>query len=84
MRSLKFRAKTSDSGYHGTSVDAGYYVTLAANVFSEFSYNKYEEGKGGIQIIDTSSADSASLHPDAAGISNRNHTVTVSLQYRLV
>ncbi|ADP13298.1 outer membrane protease (plasmid) [Erwinia sp. Ejp617] len=82
MRSLTFREKTSDSRYYGASVDAGYYVTRNAKVFAEFSYSKYEEGKGGTQIIDTISGDSASLDGDAAGISNKNYTATVGLQYR--
>ncbi|MCK8248906.1 protease, partial [Erwinia amylovora] len=45
---------------------------------------KYEDGKGGLQIIDTRSAHSASLRPDAAVIYYLNLTVTVSLLYRLV
>ncbi|WP_313685608.1 omptin family outer membrane protease [Pantoea sp.] len=82
LRELTFREKTSNSRYYGASVDAGYYVTENAKVFAEFTYSKYEEGKGGTQVIDTPTGESASFGGDAAGISNKNYTVTVGLQYR--
>ncbi|WP_428944823.1 omptin family outer membrane protease [Pantoea sp. FN060301] len=82
MRDLTFREKTSNSRYYGASVDAGYYVTANAKVFTEFTYSKYEEGKGGTQVIDTVTGQSASYGGDAAGISNKNYTVTLGLQYR--
>ncbi len=82
MRDLTFREKTSSSRYYGASIDAGYYVTPQAKVFAEFTYSKYEEGKGGTEMIDTTSGESASFGGDAAGISNKNYTVTAGLQYR--
>lgn len=82
MRDLTFREKTSNSRYYGTSIDAGYYVTPHAKVFAEFAYSSYEEGKGGTQIIDNNSGESGSIGGDAAGISNKNYTLTAGLQYR--
>ncbi|MDK9364502.1 omptin family outer membrane protease [Lelliottia wanjuensis] len=82
MRDLTFREKTSNSRYYGASVDAGYYVTPHAKVFAEFSYSNYQEGKGGTQIIDNNSGESGSIGGDAAGISNKNYTITAGLQYR--
>lgn len=82
MRELTFREKSTNSRYYGTSVDAGYYITPHAKVFTEFTYSKYEEGKGGTQIIDTYSGESASIGGDAAGIENKNYTITAGLQYR--
>lgn len=82
MRDLTFREKTSNSRYYGAAVDAGYYVTEHAKVFAEFTWSKYEEGKGGTQVIYTPTGESASYGGDAAGISNKNYTVTVGLQYR--
>lgn len=82
MRDLTFREKTSGSRYYGTVINAGYYVTPNAKVFAEFTYSKYDEGKGGTQIIDKNSGDSVSIGGDAAGISNKNYTVTAGLQYR--
>jgi len=82
MRDLTFREKTSSSRYYGASIDAGYYVTPQAKVFAEFAYSRFEEGKGGTQIIDTNSGESASIGGDAAGISNNSYTVTAGLQYR--
>ncbi|HEY4437565.1 MAG TPA: omptin family outer membrane protease [Lelliottia sp.] len=82
MRDLTFREKTSNSRYYGASVDAGYYVTPHAKVFAEFAYSNYQEGKGGTQIIDNNSGESGSIGGDAAGISNKNYTITAGLQYR--
>lgn len=82
MRELTFREKSTNSRYYGTSVDAGYYITSHAKVFAEFTYSKYEEGKGGTQIIDTNSGESGSIGGDAAGIANKNYTITAGLQYR--
>lgn len=48
----------------------------------KFAYSKYEEGKGGTQIIDKTSGDTAYFGGDAAGIANNNYTVTAGLQYR--
>lgn len=82
MRDLTFREKTTNSRYYGASIDAGYYVTPQAKVFAEFAYSSYEEGKGGTQMIDTTRGESDSIGGDAAGISNRNYTLTAGLQYR--
>lgn len=82
MRDLTFREKTTNSRYYGASVDAGYYVTPHAKVFAEFAYSNYQEGKGGTQIIDNNSGESGSIGGDAAGISNKNYTITAGLQYR--
>ncbi len=82
MRKLTFREKTENSRYYGASIDAGYYITSNAKIFAEFAYSKYEEGKGGTQIIDKTSGDTAYFGGDAAGIANNNYTVTAGLQYR--
>lgn len=82
MRNLTFRERSTKSRYYGTSVDAGYYITPNTKVFTEFTYSKYKEGKSGTQIIDTSSGESTYLSGDAAGISNKNYTITAGLQYK--
>ncbi|EBI9371193.1 omptin family outer membrane protease PgtE [Salmonella enterica] len=82
MRKLTFREKTENSRYYGASIDAGYYITSNAKIFAEFAYSKYEEGKGGTQIIDKTSGYTAYFGGDAAGIANNNYTVTAGLQYR--
>ncbi len=79
---MTFREKTASARYYGASVDAGYYVTPNAKVFAEFTYSKYEEGKGGTQIFDNVSGQSGTIDGDAAGIANHNYTVTAGLQYR--
>ncbi|MDI5829509.1 omptin family outer membrane protease, partial [Salmonella enterica subsp. enterica serovar Kentucky] len=42
------------------------YITSNAKIFAEFAYSKYEEGKGGTQIIDKTSGDTAYFGGDAA------------------
>ncbi|ELY4777089.1 omptin family outer membrane protease Cpa [Cronobacter turicensis] len=82
MRDLTFREKSNDSRYYGLAVDAGYYVLPNTKVFAEFSYNKYEEGKSGTQMIDNAAGTSFSDEGDAAGLQNKNYTVTAGVQYR--
>lgn len=82
MRDLTFREKTSGSRYYGVFVDTGYDITRNTEIFAEFAYNKYEEAKGGTQIIDKVSGAALSIGGDAAGISNSNYAVTVGLKYR--
>lgn len=82
MRELTFREKTTRSRYYGASVDAGYYVTANARVFAELTYSKYEENKGSTQLTDNASGESYSVEGDAAGIANKNYTITAGLQYR--
>jgi plasminogen activator len=82
MRDMTFREKTSGSNYYSASVDAGYYVTPNAKVFTEFTWSKYSQSKGGTQIIDRVSGQSSHEPGDAAGIENKNYSVTAGLQYR--
>lgn len=82
MRDLTFREKTSGSNYYSASVDVGYYVTPNAKVFTEFTWSKYSQGKGGTEIIDRVSGESGHLGGDAAGIENKNYSLTAGLQYR--
>lgn len=82
LRDLSFRDKSTRSRYYGTSVDAGYYITPNTKIFAEFTWSKYEEGKGSTQIIDSSNGSSSSIGGDASGIANKNYTITAGLQYR--
>ena len=60
MRELTFE-KSTNSRYYGTSVDAGYYITPHAKVFTEFTYSKYEEGKEAPDYWIPYSGESASI-----------------------
>ncbi|WP_348253622.1 omptin family outer membrane protease, partial [Salmonella enterica] len=74
--------KLENSRYYGAPIDPGYYFTTNAKIFPEFAYSKYEEGKGGTQIIHKTSGNTAYFGGDAAGIATNNYTVTAGLQYR--
>lgn len=82
MRNLSFSEKNSGSNYYSASVDVGYYVTNNVKVFTEFTWNKYSQGKGGMQIIDHQSGKSDYEGGDAAGLENKNYSFTAGLQYR--
>lgn len=82
MRDLTFRDKSANSRYYGTTVDAGYYIAPNVKVFAEFAWSKYEEGKGSTQVIDNISGQTSSIGGEAAGIANKNYTITAGMQYR--
>ncbi|NMP27521.1 omptin family outer membrane protease [Rahnella sp. SAP-1] len=81
-RSLTFRENTYRSRYYSVTLDAGYYVTPNAKVFTELSLSQYTQGKGGIHMINQQSGESQYLGGDAAGIANKNYSITAGLQYR--
>lgn len=82
MRNLTFREKANDSNYYSTSVDVGYFVTPNAKVFAEFTWNKYDQGKGGSLVINRVNGESSHQGGDVAGIENKNYSVTTGIQYR--
>ncbi|MFC3395556.1 omptin family outer membrane protease [Brenneria rubrifaciens] len=82
MRELTFRDNAVNSKYYSATVDAGYYITPAAKVFTEFSISKFSQGKGGTQIIDNDAGENEYIGGDAAGIANINYGVSVGVQYR--
>lgn len=81
-RDLTFREKTSGSNYYSASLDVGYYVTPNTKVFTEFTWSKYSQGKGGAQMIDNVSGESIHEGGEVAGIENKNYSLTAGLQYR--
>lgn len=81
-RHLTFRDNTSRSNYYSASVDAGYYITPDTKVFTEFTWSKYSQGKGGAQVIDRVSGESGYVGGDVAGIENKNYSLAAGLQYR--
>ncbi|VUS85810.1 omptin family outer membrane protease [Klebsiella pasteurii] len=81
-RQLTFHEKTTNSRYYGVSFDVGYYVTPNTKIYTEFTYNKYSEGKGASNEINNISGLTTLYDGDAAGISNKNYTITTGLKYR--
>lgn len=82
LRDITFHEKTNNSRYYSATIDAGYYVTPNAKIYTELSLSKYEEGKGGSEIINRTTGEKAYLGGDAAGIENMNYTVSVGMQYQ--
>ena len=81
-RDLTFREKTKGSNYYSASLDVGYYITPNTKVFTEFTWSKYSQGKGGTQIINNLSGESSYDGGNSAGIENKNYSFTAGLQYR--
>ncbi|QGU17501.1 omptin family outer membrane protease [Leclercia sp. 119287] len=82
-RQFTYRDEANNADYYAAMVDVGYYVTPNAKVFAEFSWTRYDEGKGGTEIRDNLlGGPSLYVHGDAAGIENENYVFVVGLQYR--
>lgn len=81
-RYITFRDKTRNSKYYAATFDVGYYVTADAKIYTELTLDKYAEGRGGSQMIDTKTGESYQISGDVAGIENINYSVSVGLQYR--
>ena len=81
-RQLTFRDEGNYGRYYSVLVDIGYYLTSHARVFTALSWSKYDESRGGTQIIDQVSGDQGYIGGHAAGISNEYYMVTAGLAYR--
>lgn len=82
-RQFTFRDKANNADYYAAMVDVGYYLTPSVKLFAEFSWTRYDEGKGGTEIRDNLMDVPPMYVPgDAAGIENENYVVTIGAQYR--
>lgn len=80
MRQMTFREKIRNSSYYSVSLDAGYYVTPHARLFTELGYSLYKQGKGGMDMFSANS--SSHDYGNVAGIANKNYSLSVGLNYR--
>ncbi|MDC9594740.1 omptin family outer membrane protease [Xenorhabdus sp. IM139775] len=81
MRRLTLPQKSDKVHYYGASVDAGYYLTQNAKLYTAFTWNKYREGKGKTKFIYSDTGYVADLGDDSIGIENRNYSIDLGLQY---
>ncbi|MDC9590805.1 omptin family outer membrane protease [Xenorhabdus sp. XENO-10] len=82
LRDLTARNKTSKSHYYSATINAGYYVTPNTKVFTEFSWNKFTQGKGELEWMDRGKGIYLYDSGDASGIANTNYNITAGIQYR--
>lgn len=82
FRQLTFRDEGNDGRYYSALVDISYYLTSCAKIFTALSWNKYDESRGGTQIIDQVSGEQGYIGGHAAGIANECYRVTAGLTYR--
>ena len=81
-RDLTFRDSTSHSRYYSATLDAGYYLTANAKVYTRLNYSRYSEGKGGMEVIDHAEGVTDYSGGNTAGSANGYYTVSAGLQYR--
>ncbi|HHT0594711.1 TPA: omptin family outer membrane protease [Legionella anisa] len=80
MRNLTFKEHGNNSRYYAATINSGYHVTRNAKIFVEASYNHYSNGRADTEIIDNDTG----VHfyeSDSAGLSNKNYSVALGLQY---
>ncbi|MBG6246089.1 hypothetical protein CS369_17340 [Candidatus Symbiopectobacterium sp. 'North America'] len=82
FRQLTFRDEGNYGRYYSVLVDIGYYLTSCVKVFTALSWNKYDESRGGTQIIDQVSGEQGYIGGHASGITNEYYMVTAGLTYR--
>ena len=81
MRDLSFNESASNSNYYSGTINAGYSITSQARVFTELSWTRFSEGKGGSTVHDKVTGDSEHYN-DAAGIQNYNYAIGAGIEYR--
>ncbi len=79
-RNLTFTERGTHSKYYAATINSGYFVTRNAKIFVEASYNHYSNGRADTEIIDNDTG----YHEhdsNSAGLSNKNYTLALGLQY---
>lgn len=82
LRNITFRDNAKNTRYYSASVDAGYYITTNTKIFTEFSWSRFSEGKGAMELIDHDSGKNSTFGGESAGIENNNYTISAGIQYR--
>ncbi|MBD2782683.1 omptin family outer membrane protease [Xenorhabdus szentirmaii] len=77
-----FKAKTSNSRYYSIGVDAGYYITPNVKVFSELTWNKFDNNKKGDVQLTNHSERSSETYRNTGSMGNTNYTISAGVQYR--
>lgn len=79
-RNLTFKEYGSNSRYYAATINSGYHVTRNAKIFVEASYNHYSNGRADTEVIDNDTGEHF-YENDSAGLSNKNYSVALGLQY---
>ncbi|KTD71223.1 omptin family outer membrane protease [Legionella tucsonensis] len=79
-RNLTFKEYGNNSRYYAAIINSGYHVTHNAKIFVEASYNHYSNGRADTEIIDNDTGEHF-YESDSAGLSNKNYSVALGLQY---
>ncbi|QLZ67721.1 outer membrane protease PgtE [Legionella sp. PC1000] len=79
-RNLTFKEQGNNSRYYAATINSGYHVTRNAKIFVEASYNHYSNGRADTEIIDNDTG-AHFYESDSAGLSNKNYSVALGLQY---
>lgn len=78
---LRFDDSSNNSSFYSGTLNAGYHITPQARVFTEVTWTRYSEGRGGAYTFDKNTGQTSYID-DAAGIQNNNYTIGAGIQYR--
>ncbi|KTD02404.1 omptin family outer membrane protease [Fluoribacter gormanii] len=79
-RNITFEEHGDNFRYYAATINSGYFFTPNAKVFVEASYNHYSNGRADTEIIDNDTGENG-YERNAAGLSNKNYTLALGLQY---
>lgn len=79
-RETTFRSKIKNQDYYSVSLNAGYYITPAAKLYIEGTWNRVTNKKGDTVIYDHNDGDT-DYAKNGAGIENYNLMTTAGLKY---
>lgn len=77
-----FSEKANGARYYGINLDAGYYVTPAARLFAQVSWNKFFEVKANGTETDMDDNTTVNHGANSAGLENKSYVISLGLQYR--
>ena len=79
-RNLTFYEHGNNFTYYAATLNSGYFVSPHAKVFVEAAYNHYSNGRADTEIIDNDTGKHG-YEDDSAGLSNKNYSIALGMQY---
>lgn len=79
-RNLTFNEYGNNPKYYAAIINSGYFLTKNTKIFVEASYAQYTNTRADTEIIDNDTGQHI-YDNDSSGLSNKNYTVALGLQY---
>ena len=80
LRGLSFRDEVERARYYGMTLDAGYYMTSQFKLFTEATWNYYEESKGHSTVTDAATNQSYVTGEGNVGMRRQDYSVSMGMQ----